>query len=90
MPRSNKTPVISKTKKFEQQQLFSRSGYLTDPNMDPQFLSHLTRIAVNRKVYLPPDAAIRDRYYTKFRGRGAEGMQTEGEADCSTDLAPQP
>ena len=67
------------------EQAFSRSGYLADPNMDPQALACLTRIAINQKVYEPPEAAIKDRYFAKFRGHGAEGVNVDGAAGCSSD-----
>ena len=33
------------------EQLFSRAGLLTDPNMDPDFLAKLTSIAINKSAY---------------------------------------
>ena len=66
------------------EQLFSRSGLLTDPNMDPHFLANLTRISVNKSIYKPPLEAIKDAYYTRFRGRGAEGCET-ADSDASGD-----
>jgi hypothetical protein len=31
------------------EQLFSRSGHLSDPNMDPDYLAILTSIGINKK-----------------------------------------
>ena len=36
------------------EQLFSRAGLLSDPNMDPVLLGKLTSITFNRKAYDPP------------------------------------
>ena len=49
------------------EQLFSRSGNLTDPNhMDPHFLAtlSLTIIGKNKSVCNPTKAAIKDKYRT--------------------------
>ena len=45
-----------------------RSGNLTDPNMTPEFLCTLTRVGYNAKVCKPSAAAIKAKYYEKFRG----------------------
>eukprot|EP00966_Prymnesium_polylepis_P308364 7126234-Prymnesium_polylepis.1 len=42
------------------EQLFSRSGNLPDPNIDPDFLATLTSISVNKKVYKPTASEIKD------------------------------
>ena len=56
------------------EQVFSRAGNLSDPNMDPEYLASLTIIAVNQKAFWPTDAMIKDKYYEMFRGKGGEGM----------------
>ena len=33
------------------EQVFSRSGLLSDPNMQPEFLSALVRLGMNKKVF---------------------------------------
>jgi hypothetical protein len=55
------------------EQLFSRAGLLTDPNMDPHFLAILTSIGKNKAVHNPSVKAILDKYYSKFRGGSSPG-----------------
>ena len=43
------------------EQVFSRAGNLSDPNMDPKFLAFLTLVAVNKKAFMPTAAAIKDK-----------------------------
>ena len=64
------------------EQLFSRAGMLTDPNMDPQFLATLTSIAINKSACNPHWEKIKSKYFDKFRGKGGEGI-AEGEAGPS-------
>lgn len=45
------------------EQVFSRAGNLSDPNMDPEFLAFLTMIAVNHKAFWPMVDAIKQKYY---------------------------
>ena len=55
------------------EQVFSsRAGNLSDPNMDPEFLARLVMVLVNKKAFKPPLAAIKDKYYELFRGKGEE------------------
>jgi hypothetical protein len=35
------------------EQVFSRAGNLSDPNMDPEYLDHLVMVGVNKKSYKP-------------------------------------
>jgi hypothetical protein len=58
------------------EQLFSRSGNLSDPNMDPEFLAALTSIGVNKKVYKPTVSEIKDMFFKLYRGKGAEASVT--------------
>ena len=55
--------------------------------MDPEFLANLVMCAVNKKAFVPSLAAIKDKYYELFRGKGgkdlAEGV-AEGEAGPSS------
>ena len=57
------------------EQLFSRSGHLADPNMDPNYLATLTTIGINKKVYKPSVSEIKDMYYQMYRGQGAAGAE---------------
>jgi hypothetical protein len=64
------------------EQVFSRAGLLSDPNMDPDNLSLLVRVGVNKSTYKPLVDAIKTRYFDKYRGGGDEGDE-EGEASTS-------
>jgi hypothetical protein len=55
--------------------LFSKSGNLSDPNLDPQYLSKLTRIGANKHAFCPLDSAIKDRYFERFRACGPDGNE---------------
>ena len=54
------------------EQIFSRSGNLSDPNMDPHFLALLTKIGKNKAAYKPSHKEILAKYYAKFRGSSSE------------------
>jgi hypothetical protein len=54
------------------EQLFSRSGNLSDPNIDPDFLATLTSISANKKVYKPTVSEIKDMYAVPRQGRRGE------------------
>eukprot|EP00966_Prymnesium_polylepis_P165489 3825636-Prymnesium_polylepis.1 len=59
------------------EQLFSRSGKLSDPNMDPEFLSTLTSIAgceqeASRRSTKPTVSETMDMYFKMYHGKGAE------------------
>ena len=43
--------------------------------MDPEFLAFLTMIAVNKTAFMPSVAAIKNKYYEMFRGKGGEGIE---------------
>lgn len=55
------------------EQVFSRAGNLSDPNIDPEFLVHLVMTAVNKKAFKPTLQAIKDKYYELYRGKGGGG-----------------
>jgi len=50
--------------------IFSRSGNLADPNLDPHVLGTLTKIGINASVYKPPADVIWERYFKKFSKNG--------------------
>ena len=52
------------------EQIFSRAGLLSDPNLDPAYLAILVKVAFNKKAFKPTVAAIKDKYYEMFRGKG--------------------
>jgi hypothetical protein len=64
------------------EQVFSRAGNLSDPNMDPEYLAHLVMVGVNKKSYKPSTANVKDKYYELFRGQGGKGRErNEGMAE---------
>ena len=48
------------------EQLFSRSGYLFDPNMDPDYLATLTTVGKNKAAFQPTWQQILNKYLSKF------------------------
>ena len=50
----------------------SPQGLLSDPNMDPHYLGILVMVGTNKSKFKPPLKAIKERYYSKFRGKGGE------------------
>ena len=73
MPRSLRPPPNTcPTCQGNCEQLFSTAGNLSDPNMDPKFLGILVSIIKNKAAFNPPLAAIKEKYFAKFRGKGKE------------------
>ena len=52
------------------EQVFSTSGILSSPHMDPRHLARLTMIARNKKVYKPECKKLLSRYYQTFSKAG--------------------
>ena len=50
----------------------SPQGLLSDPNMDPHYLGILVMVGTNKSKFMPSVKAIKERYYSKFRGKGGE------------------
>jgi hypothetical protein len=50
-------------------------GLLSDPNMDPYYLGMLVMVGTNKSKFKPPLAAIKERYYAKFRGKGGADLE---------------
>ena len=48
---------------------------LSDPNMDPYYLGMLVMVGTNKSKFKPPLAAIKERYYAKFRGKGGADLE---------------
>ena len=46
------------------EQVFSRAGRISDPNMDPAYLGTLVMVGMNKKNYSPPLNAIKELYYS--------------------------
>lgn len=67
------------------EQIFSRAGLLSDPNLDPAHLVTLVKVGFNKAACNPPIAAIMDKYYEMFRGHSkAKDEAAVGEAGCSS------
>lgn len=60
------------------EQVFSRAGKLSDPNVNPHYLGTLVKVAMNKKNFKPTVKDIKARYYAKFRGRGFLEDSPEG------------
>lgn len=57
------------------EQIFSRAGLLTDPNIDQDYLATLVVVGCNKKAFKPSCDAIKAKYYQLFRGKGGEGLE---------------
>ena len=53
--------------------------------MDPHFLALLTIIGKNKAAFNPSVAAIRDKYYAKYRGQGSSSSVTIELDDSDLD-----
>ena len=51
------------------EQVFSRAGQLSEVNLDPDALTDMVSMMVNKHVYNPSLKDIMDKYYDMFRGR---------------------
>lgn len=65
--------------------LFTRSGLLSDPNLDPAYLATVVKVAFNKKANKPFVATIKDKYYELFRGKG--NLEEEVEAGAAEAAA---
>ena len=61
------------------EQIFSRAGLLSDPNIDQDYLATLVMISCNKKAFRPTVAAIKAKYYELYRGKGSASGEGEGE-----------
>ena len=74
------------------EQFFSRSGNLTDLNMDPHFLAILTKIGTNKKAYQPPTKDILAKCYAKYHGSSSKddgSSSKDHEEGDSPDAKPR-
>ena len=65
------------------EQIFSRAGLLSDPNLDPVYLAILVKVAFNKKACKPPVSAVKDKYYEMFRGKGNLEEEIEESAPAA-------
>jgi hypothetical protein len=61
------------------EQIFSRAGGLTDPNIDQDYLATLVVVGCNKSAFKPSCDAIKAKYYQLFRGKGGEGLEEDKE-----------
>ena len=54
------------------EQVFSRAGRLSDPNMNPHYLGMLVMVGMNKKNFKPSLKEVKELYYNKFRHRGTK------------------
>ena len=50
------------------EQVFSRAGLLSDPNLLPANLATLVKVGFNKAAFKPLMPAIKDKYYEMFSG----------------------
>ena len=59
-------------------------GLLSDPNMDPLYLSTLVMVGVNRNKFKPSVKVIKELSTASFAGAGGEGFEwTVSARGCS-------
>ncbi len=52
-------------------QVFSRSGQLSEISLDPDALADMVSIMLNKLVYKPSVKDIMDKYYEMFHGKNS-------------------
>ena len=57
------------------EQVFSRAGNLSEPNMDPEYLDHLEIVRVNKKSYNQSTANVKDKYSEIFHCQGGKRLE---------------
>jgi hypothetical protein len=65
-------------------QVISRVGSLSNPNMDPEYLPHLVMVGVNKKSHKPSTANVKDKYHELFSGQGGKGL---GRNECIEEVS---
>ena len=66
------------------EQVFSRAGLLSDPNLDPAYLAILVKVGFNKKAYQPSVKVIMDKYYEMFRGKsGTDDEEMESASPAA-------
>ena len=61
------------------EQIFSRAGLLSDPNLDPDYLAVLVKVGYNLSIHQPAVISIKDKYYELFRAGTVD--EQEGHED---------
>jgi hypothetical protein len=68
-----------RSSKANVEQIFSRAGGLTDPNIDQDYLATLVVVGCNKSAFKPSCDAIKAKYFQLFRGKGGEGLEEDKE-----------
>ena len=69
------------------EQIFSRAGLLSDPNLDPDHLATLVKVGYNKKAYEPMVKAIQEKYYEMFRGQSNPDDDGEEQSEAGPSTA---
>ena len=64
-----KQTVSHLTAEVNVEKVFSRTGQLSEVNLDPDALADMVSIMVNRHTYKPSPKDIMDKYYEMFSGK---------------------
>ena len=67
------------------EQVFTRTGQLSEVNLDPDALADMVSIMVNKLVYKPSVKDIKDKYYEMFRGKNSANKKDPFNSLDSTD-----
>jgi hypothetical protein len=43
--------------------------------MDPEYITHLVMVGINKKSYTPSTANVKDKYCELFRGQGGKELE---------------
>ncbi len=62
------------------EQVFSRAGQLSEVNLDPDSLTNMVSIMVNKLAYKPSVKDIMDKDYEMFRGRQTKKLFQQSDS----------
>ena len=62
------------------EQVCSRAGLLSDPNLLPAHLATLVKVGFNKKTFELLLAAMKDKYYEKFRSKNISDKGAAGSS----------
>jgi hypothetical protein len=71
------------------EQVFSRSGQLSEVNLDPDALADMVSIIVNKLAYKPSVKDIMDKYYEMFHGKNSANKKDFFNSPDSPDHSDQ-
>ena len=70
-------------------QVFSRAGQLSEVNLDPDTLTDMVSIMVNKLAYKPSVKDIMDKYYEMFCDKNSSNKKDFFNSPDSTDHSDQ-